>query len=114
MTSIRSQLIQVPKLASSFCHYRCQIAATQVDLPLLWIAAEPLLTLFSRELKTIDAWQIGRRIAPSSLKVVGEDEFPFFHSWDMVEYIICGAGSVRYPLPSVESTLHAFYVRCYI
>ena len=30
--------------------------ALEVDLPLLWIAAEPLLTLFSRELRTIDAW----------------------------------------------------------
>ena len=29
----------------------------EVDLPLLWIAAEPLLTLFSRELKNIDAGQ---------------------------------------------------------
>lgn len=29
----------------------------EVDLPLLWIAAEPLLTLFSRELKNIDTGQ---------------------------------------------------------
>lgn len=27
----------------------------QVDLPLLWIAAEPLLTLFSRELRTVES-----------------------------------------------------------
>ena len=26
----------------------------QVDLPLIWIATEPLLTLFSRELKPIE------------------------------------------------------------
>eukprot|EP00913_Durusdinium_trenchii_P006817 g6408.t1 len=40
-------LLLLPKIHARFA---------EVDLPLLWIAAEPLLTLFSRELRTIDAW----------------------------------------------------------
>eukprot|EP00438_Fugacium_kawagutii_P032273 Skav209904 [mRNA] locus=scaffold2642:471025:472956:- [translate_table: standard] len=42
----------------------------QVDLPLLWIAAEPLLTLFSRELKTIDARPGGAPFAAAWLNFV--------------------------------------------
>lgn len=39
-------LLLLPKIHARFA---------EVDLPLLWIAAEPLLTLFSRELKTIES-----------------------------------------------------------
>lgn len=39
-------LLLLPKIHARFA---------EVDLPLLWIAAEPLLTLFSRELRTIES-----------------------------------------------------------
>ncbi|CAJ1344805.1 unnamed protein product, partial [Effrenium voratum] len=39
-------LLLLPKVHARFA---------EVDLPLLWIATEPLLTLFSRELKTIES-----------------------------------------------------------
>ena len=36
------------------CPLNRQACTSQVDLPLIWIATEPLLTLFSRELKPIE------------------------------------------------------------
>ena len=52
-------------------NHRCIfVSKRQVDLPLLWIATEPLLTLFSRELKTIEAW----RATPRRLAVANHHE----------------------------------------